>query len=119
MKDPAIGEVLRELKRAVDHLASVAHALAPLVSAVEVNAPASLTVAKYLKTWIAHREARGLSSARDSDVRLRRYALPELGKMRLSEVRPSNVRQLVYGLRARIGTGADSLETVSPRADAR
>lgn len=57
------------------------------------------TVATYAKRWIAERKARGLSSVKDDDGRLKRHVLPSLGRLELGEVKPRHVRDLVRKLR--------------------
>jgi integrase len=57
------------------------------------------TVAAYLARWTAERAAAGLRSADEDRRRLERHAMPRLGSMRLDEVRPRHVRELVRALK--------------------
>lgn len=57
------------------------------------------TVAAYLARWTAERIAAGLRSADEDRRRLERHAMPMLGTMRLDEVRPRHIRDLVRSLR--------------------
>lgn len=59
-----------------------------------------LTVAQYAVTWHETRRARGLMNAHRDEARFTAYVLPSLGALRLVEVRPLHVRQLVAKLRA-------------------
>ena len=59
-----------------------------------------LTVARYAERWIAERKRRDISTAGDDETRLKLHALPSLGAMKLDEVRPRNIRDLVRQLRA-------------------
>src|SRR6266852_1050859 len=67
------------------------------------------TVKRYLERWIEDRRLRKVASAGDDEARLRLHALPELGELLLVEVRPSHIRTLVRGLRAKVGQGRAQL----------
>lgn len=62
-----------------------------------------VTVDAYAKTWIASRRKDRIQSAGDDEARLEIHALPKLGQLRLDEVRPRHIRDLVLDLR-RAGT---------------
>jgi integrase len=68
-----------------------------------------LTVKRYLASWIEDRRLRKVASAGDDETRLKRHALPELGELVLSEVRPSHIRTLVRSLKAKVGQGRAQL----------
>jgi integrase len=68
-----------------------------------------LTFERYADGWMRARRQRGLSSASVDDGRLRHHAVPALGKMLLSDIRPRHVRALILDLRKRIGTGPENL----------
>jgi integrase len=57
-----------------------------------------ITVASYATRWIADRKALGLKAAGDDENRLK-HALPLLGAMKLDEIRPRQIRDLVLELR--------------------
>jgi hypothetical protein len=59
-----------------------------------------VTVAQYAKKWIKSREPLRLATASDDETRLRKHVLPKLGEMKLEEVRPRHIRDLVLELRA-------------------
>src|SRR5712692_11570571 len=67
------------------------------------------TVKRYLVRWIEDRRVRNVASAGDDETRLQRHALPELGELLLTEVRPSHIRTLVRSLKARVGQGRAQL----------
>jgi integrase len=56
------------------------------------------TVARYFEDWIAKRRERGIASADDDEARVRKHALKVLGPLRLEEVRPQHLRDLVRDL---------------------
>jgi integrase len=58
-------------------------------------------VREYAEAWTRQRIEDGLSSAADEGVRLDLHALPVIGSLRMDEVRPRHVRDLVKALRAR------------------
>jgi len=60
----------------------------------------TMTIRELVEDWLARREARSVPAVRDEKARLRLHVLPVLGKLRLSELRPRHVRDLVAGLRA-------------------
>jgi integrase len=59
-----------------------------------------ITVARYADRWVAGRRKIGLATADDDASRLRLHALPIIGTLKLEEVRPRHVRDLVLQLRA-------------------
>jgi integrase len=59
-----------------------------------------ITVARYADRWMAGRRKIGLATADDDASRLRLHALPIIGTLKLEEVRPRHVRDLVLQLRA-------------------
>ncbi len=63
------------------------------------DAAGPVTVAAYSEKWLADREARGIRSIRADRGRFVNYILPHLGAMRLDEVRPRHVRDMVRALR--------------------
>jgi len=58
-----------------------------------------LTVARYAEHWAKERKAAGVSTALDDAARLRLHVLAHLGKLRLEEVRPKQIRDLIKHLR--------------------
>ena len=58
-----------------------------------------VTVRRYERKWTEGRIAQALSSAQDEGTRLRLHAMPALGDLRLEEVRPRHVRDLIRSLR--------------------
>jgi integrase len=56
-----------------------------------------MTVARYAERWIADRKKRGISSANDDETRLS-HAIPMIGSLKLDEVRPKHIRDLVRDL---------------------
>lgn len=64
---------------------------------------AELTVSAYAARWIKAREARGIDAASDEERRLRLHILPRIGTMRMRDVRPVHVRDVIRAMRA---TGA-------------
>lgn len=60
-----------------------------------------VTVERYSKQWIEDRIARGIRSARDDESRFRRHIWPVLGALKLQEVRPRHLLELVRGLQAK------------------
>src|SRR3569623_1473641 len=57
------------------------------------------TVAEYAPLWIARRKQLGLSTADTDDTRIRLHALPYIGLLRMNEVKPRHLRDLVFALR--------------------
>lgn len=55
------------------------------------------TVTSYSKMWLEERRRRGIGTVKEDENRLR-HALPRLGKLRLSEVKPRHLRDLVREL---------------------
>ncbi len=60
---------------------------------------APLTVAQYATKWLKEREALHLATQADDRTRLTKHVLPRIGEMRLDEVRPRHMRDLVTQLR--------------------
>lgn len=58
-----------------------------------------VTLKRYAAKWIAERRAAGTGSAADDDTRLKRYVLPTLGALRLTDLKPHHIRDLVRDLR--------------------
>ena len=61
--------------------------------------PSRLTVRGYVARWAEEREALGVRSASKEEARLRNHALPTLGSMRMTDVQPRHIRDLVRALR--------------------
>src|SRR5262249_18176673 len=57
------------------------------------------TVSKYADRWITCRRERGRDCADGEEARLKKHALPLIGSLRLDEVRPHHVRDMVRELR--------------------
>jgi integrase len=57
-----------------------------------------VTLARYTKKWIEERRAH-VRTTRDEETRLGRHVLPRLGQMRLDEIRPRHLRDLILSLR--------------------
>lgn len=58
------------------------------------------TVRSYATKWKEERVKRGVGTAKVDLSRLEKYALPQLGSIRLAEVKPRDVRDVVRALRA-------------------
>jgi integrase len=58
-------------------------------------------VSQYEALWSAARAARGVAGAENDSARLRLHALPQLGHLKLTDVRPRHLRDTVRGLRAK------------------
>lgn len=65
------------------------------VDAGETESDGPITVARYTKAWL---ERRTTATANDDMSRLKTHALPAIGKLKLDEVRPRHVRELVRTL---------------------
>jgi hypothetical protein len=63
--------------------------------------PVVATVSQYLSQWTTGRAARGVASAADDSSRLQLHALPQLGHLKLADVRPRHLRDLVRGVQAK------------------
>jgi hypothetical protein len=72
-----------------------------------------VTVARYVVRWTAERKTQGISSADDDATRLRLHALPMIGDLRLDELRPRHVRDLVRHLRANTKLAPRSIRHVA------
>lgn len=68
-----------------------------------------LTLRAYFERWLKDREARGLRSVADDEGRIRNHVLPYIGGMRIDEVRPRHIRDLVRALIALKKTVKDEL----------
>jgi len=68
-----------------------------------------LTVRRYFEQWSDDRERRKVGSAKNDRARLKNHALPYLGHLLMTEVRPRHVRDMVRGLRAKIGPNPEQL----------
>src|SRR5713226_2465102 len=86
------GKLLEAIERRIQATASLGEA-----------ALGPFTVKRYLVRWIEDRRVRNVASAGDDEARLQRHALPELGELFLTEVRPSHIRTLVRSLKAKVG----------------
>lgn len=64
-------------------------------AAMRAEARREETVAEYFATWIERRKAAGKVSATDEDCYLSKYALPAIGGIPLSNVRPPHVRAVL------------------------
>lgn len=69
------------------------------------------TVAEYAERWLEERKLRGIASWTDDHGRLHNHVLPVLGHLKLEDVRPRHIRDLVRALRAKDGTP----ERLAPR----
>jgi integrase len=91
-----------EERRARRHLASIeGHVKASIEAKTksDVRPGAPLTVAAYVKRWLADRARLGLRSVPDDTSRMNLHILPRIGAMELDEVRPRHLRELVLQLR--------------------
>ncbi len=66
---------------------------------IEAEVGGPLTVRTYSKRWIAKRRALGIPDAEAEDSHLRCHVLSAIGDMRLDEVRPRHLAQVVEQLR--------------------
>jgi len=74
------------------------------------------TLASFCELWVQARKARGLTSARDDNARLRDHVLPELGHMVLDEVRSSHVRELMAKIQSKtVARGDKAAVALAPR----
>ncbi len=76
--------------------------LARLEAAVASDRPDELlhlTFAGYVKRWGTARVAQGLTNAKNDQARLERYAVPTLGRLLLTQVRPRHVHELITSLK--------------------
>ena len=91
-----------EEKRALRCLAAAeAHAKATIEAKgrADVEPGARLTVAAYVKRWLADRARLGLRSVPDDTSRMNLHILPRIGTLELHEVRPRHLREMVLQLR--------------------
>jgi integrase len=70
-----------------------------------------LTVARYAAKWVEERKKR-VRTWKNDETTLRLHVLPDLGAMRLDEVRAAHVVKLVHGWRARTGEDRMSPKSV-------
>ena len=81
-------------------------ALRRIVARVEAGAQLDeategpVTVRRYAERWSKGRIEQGLSAAKDDGGRLRIHAMPIIGDLKIEEVRPRHIRDLVKALRA-------------------
>ena len=73
---------------------------------------APITVAEYVKAWVSRRRELDIS-ADDVEARLRLHAMDALGSMRMDEVKPRHLRDLVLELRAGGKLAARTIRQVS------
>lgn len=66
-----------------------------------------MTVKRYAAKWIKERRELGIRSASDEEARLEKHALPHIGSLRLADVRPIHIRDMVRELR--------KADTLAPR----
>ncbi len=91
-----------EEKRALRHLATVEADVKAMVEAktrADVEPGTPLTVAAYVKRWLADRARLGLRSLPDDTSRMNLHVLPRIGTLELHEVRPRHLREMVLQLR--------------------
>jgi integrase len=91
-----------EEKRARRHLASVEAHVKAVIEAktkADVEPGTPMTVAAYVKRWLADRQRLGLRSVPDDTSRMNLHVLPRIGTMELHEVRPRHLREMVLQLR--------------------
>jgi integrase len=65
----------------------------------EASIGGPMTVSRFAERWLKEREKRGLRSVRDDKGRINNHVLPKIGKLKLNEVRPRHIRDLVRALR--------------------
>src|SRR5579883_2841889 len=106
-----IEATLRGLERVARRLLKLADVLNQKARADATPKASRITVRGYTKVWIEGRKRRGLASAHDSDARMRQFVWPAIGKMRLADVRARDIRELMFGLRARVGTTREQLSS--------
>ena len=70
-----------------------------LTDSVGLTPGTPITLAQYTARWVKSREALRLASSKDESARLKHHVLPRIGHLRLSEVRPRHIRELVLELR--------------------
>lgn len=63
------------------------------------------TVTDFAEAWLLEREQRGIGSVAMDKGRLRNHALPVIGAMKLGEVEPHHIRDLMRGLKRKINDG--------------
>lgn len=64
----------------------------------------AFTVRLYAQQWIDQRRARGVGSVDEDEARLKKHALKSIGALAMSDVRPRHIRELMLGLKAKVGT---------------
>jgi integrase len=65
---------------------------------ISIAGSSVVTVSSYADRWLTGREARGLVSVDDDRGRLMNHVLPTLGALRIDEVRPHHIRDLIREL---------------------
>lgn len=63
------------------------------------EAEGPVTVRRYLASWFEERKRDKVASAVDDEARIRLHALAEIGDLKMEEVRPRHIRDLVKKLR--------------------
>ncbi len=86
-------------RRFMRELEARARAMAEAGGAAGLAPGEPMTVARYAVKWLADRQALGLATAGDDASRLRLHALPIIGHMKIDDVRPRHIRDLVLALR--------------------
>lgn len=69
----------------------------------------AFTVRLYAAQWIKGRRDRGVESVDLDEARLKKHALPVIGSLAMSDVRPRHLRELVHALKAKVGPDKDDL----------
>ncbi len=69
----------------------------------------TFTFRLYAKQWIEGRRARGIDCAADDEARIAKYATLALGSLKMSEIRPRHIRDLVLALKAKVGPKKEQL----------
>ncbi len=94
-RDHALRAEREHVERAIDDAIMAKHA-PPIIEAK----PLAPTLAEYLDGWIARRRELGLVTVDNDETRVRLHALPHIGTMRLDEVKPRHLRDLILALRS-------------------
>lgn len=80
------------------------------VSAGESVARSSrMTLEEYAVGWHADRRKQGVGSAADEESRIRLHVLPVLGTMKLGDIKPRHVRDLIRQLRTKMSARGKAL----------
>ncbi len=88
-QEPAAEAELEKIKSEISHS-----------SGTPAESPQVVTVRAYATEWSRLRVEQGLATAADEFARLRIHALPILGDLHLTDVRPRHIRDLIRSLRA-------------------